>query len=136
MIFPYYFLTFKGSLFLHLVLSAIFVVVVLEYTILLATFFKTTIGWTEIIAFSTYPLFLVTGYSWPVEAMPKLLQGFANILPSTPFYRVFSKLSIEGAGFNQIKSEFIHLLILLLFGYILLYIRYHFLHSNKVKIKG
>jgi len=132
-IFPYYFLNFKGSLFLHLVLSTIFILVVLEYTIFLASFFKTEIGWTEILAFSTYPLFLVSGYSWPVDSMPKFIQMIANLLPSTPFYKVFNMLSTEGAGFNQIRSEFIHLLLLLLFGYLLLYIRYRYLHSRKMK---
>lgn len=132
-IFPFYFLNFKGSLFLHLILSTIFILVVLEYTIFLASFFKSTIGWTEIMAFSTYPLFLVSGYSWPVDSMPKLIQYFANLLPSTPFYKVFNRLSVEGAGFGQIRSEFIHLLLLLLFGYVLLYIRYRFLHAKKVK---
>ena len=132
-IFPFYFLNFKGSLFLHLVLSTIFILIVLEYTIFLASFFKTTIGWTEILAFSTYPLFLVSGYSWPVDSMPKLIQYFANLMPSTPFYKVFNMLSVEGAEFDQIRSEFIHLLLLLLFGYLLLYIRYKFLHTKKVK---
>ncbi len=132
-IFPFYFLNFKGSLFLHLIVSTIFILAVIEYTIFLASFFKTTIGWTEILAFSTYPLFLVSGYSWPVDSMPKFIQYIANTLPTTPFYKIFNMLSVEGAGFDQIRGEFIHLLILLLFGYILLYTRYRFLHSKKVK---
>ena len=132
-IFPFYFLNFNGSLFLHLVLSSIFVLIVLEYTILLASFFKSTIGWTEIMAFSTYPLFLVSGYSWPVDSMPKFIQMIANLLPSTPFYKVFNMLSVEGANFDQIRNEFIHMLLLLLFGYLLLYIRYRYLHSKKIK---
>jgi len=133
-IFPYYFLNFKGSIFLHLVLSTIFILVVLEYTIFLASFFKTEIGWTEILAFSTYPLFLVSGYSWPIDAMPKFIQIIANVLPSTPFYKIFSMLSVEGAGFNQIRNEFIHLLLLLLFGYFLLFVRYRFLYSKRSKL--
>jgi len=134
LIFPYYFLSIKGSLFLHILLSSIFIIVVMEYTILFASFFKTTIGWTEILAFSTYPLFLVSGYSWPVEAMPKLLQGFANLLPSTPFYRVFSKLSAEGASFSNIHKEFIHLLLLVVLGYVLLFIRYQYLRYKSIKL--
>jgi len=130
-IFPYYFLNFKGSLFLHLVLSTIFILVVLEYTIFLASFFKTEIGWTEILAFSTYPLFLVSGYSWPVDSMPKFIQMIANLLPSTPFYKVFNMLSVEGANFDQIRSEFIHMLLLLIFGYILLYLRFLSMKRDK-----
>ncbi len=130
-IFPFYFLNFNGSLFLHLVLSSIFVLIVLEYTILLASFFKTTIGWTEIMAFSTYPLFLVSGYSWPVDSMPKFIQMIANLLPSTPFYKVFNMLSVEGADFDQIRNEFIHMLLLFLFGYILLYLRFLSMKRNR-----
>lgn len=133
LIFPYYHLAFKGVLLLHILLSAIFIMVVILYTILLASFFKTTIGWTEVLAFSTYPLFLVSGYSWPIEAMPMFLQGFANILPSTPYFEVFNLLSVEGAELFHIRNGFIHLLILLLLGLGLLYLRYTFMQKKSSK---
>jgi len=133
LVFPFYHLAFKGFLFLHIILSFVFILVVIIYTILLASFFKTTIGWTEVLAFSTYPLFLVSGYSWPIEAMPKLLQGFANILPSTPYFKVFNMLSVENADLGHIKNGFIHLLLLLVLGYVLLYARYIFMKLKKVK---
>lgn len=132
LIFPYYHLAFKGVLFLHILLSAIFILVVILYTIILASFFKTTIGWTEVLALSTYPLFLVSGYSWPIEAMPKFLQGFANILPSTPYFEIFNLLSVEGAELYYIRNGFIHLLILLLLGLGLLYVRYRFMRSKNL----
>ncbi|MCK5637965.1 MAG: ABC transporter permease [Flavobacteriaceae bacterium] len=134
LIFPYYHLDFKGSIILHLVLSSLFVSIVILYTILLASFFKTTIGWTEVLAFSTYPLFLVSGYSWPIEVMPKLLQYFANILPSTPYFKIFSMLSVEGAELSNIKSGFIHLLILLVLGFVLLLVRFLFIKQNLKKL--
>jgi len=135
LIFSYYHLAFKGALFLHILLSAIFIIVVILYTIFLASFFKTTIGWTEVLAFSTYPLFLVSGYSWPIEAMPEFLQGFANILPSTPYFEVFNLLSVEGAELFHIKNGFIHLLLLLFLGLALLYTRYNFMRSKRIKKK-
>lgn len=133
LIFTHFYLEFNGSLVLHFVLSTIFISVVILYTILFASFFKTTIGWTEVLAFSTYPLFLVSGYSWPIDAMPKLLQGFANILPSTPYFKIFNKLSVEGADLIHIRNGFIHILILLISGYILLYIRYKFMQNKNIK---
>ena len=101
------------------------------YTTLLGTFFKSAIGWTEIMAFSTYPLFLVSGYSWPIEAMPKALQVIANLLPSTPYFTVFNKLAGQGAVLGNIKSEVIHLLVLLLLGYLMLYLRFKFIHRKR-----
>ncbi len=131
LIFPHFSLTFNGSIFLHLFLGLLFVTVVLIYTILVASFFKTTIGWTEVVAFSTYPLFLVSGYSWPIEAMPKAMQYFANSLPSTPYFSVFNSLATEGAKMEHITNGFIHLLLLLLVGYLLLFFRFRYMKFKK-----
>ena len=134
LIFPHFSLSFNGSIFLHLLLSLLFVTVVIIYTILLASFFKTMIGWTEVMAFSTYPLFLVSGYSWPIDAMPKGLQVFANLLPSTPYFKVFNSLATEGAKLKNISNGFVHLLVLLLIGYLLLYVRFRFM-KQKIQSK-
>lgn len=130
LIFPHFSLTFNGSITLHLILSLLFMSVVLLYTIIFASFFKTTIGWTEILAFSTYPLFLVSGYSWPIDAMPKGLQLFANILPSTPYFNVFNALAKEGAKLTEITGGFVHLLVLLLLGYALLFWRFRYIKKK------
>ena len=63
--------------------------------------------------------------------MPKFLQYFANMLPSTPYFNIFSMLSDEGATFNNIQSGFIHLLIILIFGYFTLYLRYRFMYKKE-----
>jgi len=133
LIFPHFSLTFNGSILLHLLLSLLFISVVIIYTILFASFFKTVIGWTEILAFSTYPLFLVSGYSWPIDAMPKAMQYFANILPSTPYFSVFNSLATEGAKLSNITNGFIHLLLLLLLGYVFLFVRFWFMKRKRIQ---
>ncbi len=131
LIFSHYNLTFKGPLLLHIILGIIFLMVVVLYVIFLTSFFRTSIGWTEVMAFSTYPLFLVSGYSWPIEAMPKFLQFFTNLLPATPYYKMFNMVSVQGASFIDVIPEFIHLLFLLLLGYFLIFIRFRFLKFKK-----
>ncbi len=131
LIFPHFSLSFNGSIFLHLLLSLLFISVVIIYTVLFASFFKTSIGWTEILAFSTYPLFLVSGYSWPIDAMPKGLQMFANLLPSTPYFKIFNSLATEGAKLDNIVNGFSHLLVLFLVGYMLLYVRFRFIKKRQ-----
>ncbi|WP_191963519.1 ABC transporter permease [Pseudotamlana haliotis] len=132
LIFPHFYLTFNGSIGFHLFLGILFITTVLIYTVIFASFFKTTIGWTEVLAFSTYPLFLVSGYSWPIESMPRLLQLFANVLPSTPYFKVFNALAVEGANLSDITSELVHLLLLLLVGYGLLYLRFRSIRNRKL----
>ena len=136
LIFPHFSISFNGSIFLHLFLSFLFITVVMLYTILFASFFKSTIGWTEIMAFSTYPLFLVSGYSWPIDAMPKGLQLVANFLPSTPYFKVFNSVATEGAGLDNITYGFVHLLLLLLVGYLLLYVRFRIIKRKNNKINS
>jgi ABC-2 type transport system permease protein len=92
------------------------------------------IGWTEVLAFSTYPLFLVSGYSWPIDAMPIGLQMFANLLPSTPYFSVFNSLATEGAKLDNITNGFSHLLVLFLVGYLLLYVRFRFIKQKKITV--
>jgi ABC-2 type transport system permease protein len=133
LIFSHFSLSFNGSIFLHLLLSLFFIAAVIVYTILFTSFFKTTIGWTEVMAFSTYPLFLVSGYSWPIDAMPKGLQIFANLLPSTPYFKIFNSLATEGANLDNINLDFIHLLALLLVGYSLLYLRFRVIKFKSSK---
>jgi ABC-2 type transport system permease protein len=64
--------------------------------------------------------------------MPKGLQLIANLLPSTPYFKVFNSLASEGAKLKNINNGFVHLLVLLLIGYLLLYLRFKF---AKQKIK-
>jgi ABC-2 type transport system permease protein len=134
LIFQHFSISFNGSIFLHLVLSLLFISVVIIYTVLFASFFKTMIGWTEVLAFSTYPLFLVSGYSWPIDAMPIGLQMFANLLPSTPYFSVFNSLATEGAKLDNITNGFSHLLVLFLVGYLLLYVRFRFIKQKKITV--
>lgn len=123
LIFPYYNLSFEGAIALHILSTFLYLTGVLLATMLLASFFQSMIGWTEIMAFSTYPLFLISGYSWPLEAMPITLQYLAKVLPSTPFFEAFRKLSIQGASAFHMRNELIHLSLLVLLLYILLYFR-------------
>jgi len=65
--------------------------------------------------------------------MPMGLQLFANILPSTPYFKVFNALATEGAKLDNITSGFSHLLVLLLLGYVLLYMRFRLMKFKKPK---
>ncbi len=66
--------------------------------------------------------------------MQKGLQMFANLLPSTPYFNVFNSLATEGAKLDNITNGFLHLLVLLLVAYMLLYVRFQFIKPKKSKI--
>lgn len=64
--------------------------------------------------------------------MPQGLKVFANLLPSTPYFNIFNALATEGAKLDNITNGFAHLLVLLLVGYLLLYVRFQFIKEKMI----
>ncbi len=57
------------------------------------------------------PTILFTGFMFPLENMPKVLQWFSNIVPSKWYYIIVKSVMIKGLGFSAIWKE-----TLILFG--------------------
>lgn len=81
----------------------------------IGSLFKSQLLCVQIMAFSTYPVFLVTGYSWPFESLPLPLQWFSSLLPTTPFLKVYTSLVQQGGGLMNNVEAILHLLLLWLF---------------------
>jgi ABC-2 type transport system permease protein len=61
---------------------------------------------TEICALLTMPNFLLSGFSWPVFAMPGALKLAACLLPMNPFVFLLRKIALMGAGPAELRFEF------------------------------
>ncbi len=101
--------------------SLLFLLVVMVYTMLVASFSKKQIRIMEVLAFTSYPLFLLSGYSWPVEAMPAPLQWLAAIIPTTPMMDAVTKLFAEGTGWGPVLGDVRQLLVMLAVSWVLFY---------------
>jgi len=55
----------------------------------------------QVMAFSTYPFFLVTGYTFPLHNLPVALQWAAKLLPTTHFIKVYQSIVQAGATLGQ-----------------------------------
>jgi ABC-2 type transport system permease protein len=130
--FPVLDIPLRGSLPTLFTIALLFLVVVMVYTLLIASFSKKQIRIMELLAFTSYPLFLLSGYSWPVYAMPKPLQWLASIIPTTPMMDAVTKLCAEGTGLGPVLGDFRQLLIMLLVSTLLLYWRIAVLKKKAV----
>jgi ABC-2 type transport system permease protein len=101
-----------GTLWQVATLLVLFLVAVVSWAFLLATFFSTKLQALRWSVFTSYPLFLLSGYSWPVLAMPAPMQVLAQLIPLTPFMRAFTRVTLLGAGWTQVAPELLHLLML------------------------
>ncbi len=116
-IFPWFDIPVNGSLSAIMVMSLLFIMTLIFLAILIGSFIKDQKLYMEILAFSTYPFFLISGYSWPVSSMPVFMQWISHLVPTSPFFRAFVKLATMGGSWQHIIPQFINLLILcIIFG--------------------
>lgn len=115
-------------------LLATFFLVILQFGTFFGTLFSREIWALQFFAFSTYPIFLLSGYSWPMYAMNDVLQTIANFIPTTPMLEAYSGIVFKEATFTQILHPFLHLLALGVFYAALAYWRMRVLRRKLPKV--
>ena len=101
-----------GSLSALAALMVLFLIAVIGFAVFVSSFFKREIQALQFLIFSSLPLFLLSGYSWPVWAMPWPLRAITQLLPGTPLFQTFVRVTQMGAGWQHILPDLLHLLIL------------------------
>ncbi len=70
----------------------------------LLTFFKRREDAIMVILFSSIPCLLITGFSWPLEAIPQWQQSLSYLVPSTLGSKGFVALTQMRASLNELTS--------------------------------
>lgn len=125
-------LPIRGSGVALSILLCLFLCTLIPMAQWIGSFFRSQLLNMQFMAFSTYPIFLVTGYSWPFESLPLPLQWFSNLLPTTPFLKVYQSIIQAGGSLGDNKASVLHLLMLCLFYNVLAIGRLHFM-GRKMK---
>lgn len=60
----------------------------------------------QILIFSSLPIFFVSGYPWPANQLPELLQALRWLIPTTPAINTSVQLNQMGASVAQVASGF------------------------------
>ncbi len=58
------------------------------------------------------PAFILSGYTWPLEAMPQFIRHAVKILPQTWFFQGFNFLTFKNPGWGFMSDYFLALLII------------------------
>ncbi|MFK5855039.1 MAG: ABC transporter permease [Bacteroidota bacterium] len=132
-IFPLFGLPVAGSVASIFILSMVFLVTIMLLTMLIGTFVKSQVRMMEILAFTSYPFFLLSGYSWPVSSMPEPLKWLAAAIPTTPMMEAMKRLYVMGGEWGDVIHQFQHLSILLVVTLILLLWRLQFIKNRTSK---
>lgn len=96
-------------------LMLMFILTLIPLAQVIGLCFKSQLICLQVMAFSTYPIFLITGYVWPFESLPLVMQGISNLLPTTPFLKIYVNLVQGGGTLQHNYTPLLHLIILFAF---------------------
>jgi len=106
----------KGSILLLLAESLLFICVALSLGIFISTMAKSQQVAMFISLFALMlPTLLLSGFIFPIENMPVILQWISHIMPPKYFIIIIKNIMLKGTGFMYIWKETLTLFVMMLF---------------------
>lgn len=106
----YFQVPFHGSILTFELLLASFLLTVMSLGVLLSIICKNELEATQIAMLIAVPSFLVSGFTWPLQAMPHSVQILSSVLPLTYFVSEVRDVALMGINLNQILPNLYTLL--------------------------
>jgi ABC-2 type transport system permease protein len=125
-----------GSVSALAALTLVHIASIIVWALTISSFFKDKILAMITLLFSSYPVFFMSGYSWPNRALAPILKPIAQLLPSTPFFKAFAIVSQMNGTWQDIFPLFIHMIILFAAGGAILWGRLWWLRRSLPHIPG
>lgn len=99
-------LPIKGSIVLLVAESALFITCCLILGILISINTKSQqVAMLVSLVGMLMPTMIFSGYMFPIENMPEVLQWFSNVVPSKWYYIIVKNVMIKGLGFSSVWKE-------------------------------
>ncbi|MBI2058845.1 MAG: ABC transporter permease [Nitrospirae bacterium] len=99
-------LPFKGAPILIVLLAALYICSLLALGALISSFSQTQPQAVFLAVFILIPSVLLSGFIFPIEAMPTWLQPVPRLLPLTYYMDGIRALTIKGTGFGTVAVDF------------------------------
>ena len=97
---------FRGSLITLFVASALFMVVVLGIGFFISAAAKSQLAASQASLIATFlPAFLLSGFLFAIEQMPKGIQAITHVVPARYFVTTLKSIFLKGAGLATLRYE-------------------------------
>ena len=111
------------NIFELVLITGLFLLATTYLGVFISSFFKRKILALQVLAFTSYPFFFLSGFSWPFSSLPWYYQWIAYFVPTTPFLHAFTRVAEMGATVHHLHGDIINLLVLIVLFFILSVIR-------------
>lgn len=95
----------QGNFLLLLVLSFLFLMAALGFGMFVSTVSKTQLQAMQVSVIIILPSVLLSGFMFPRESMPKIIQAIGYVLPLTYFIRILRGIILKGIGVNYLWPD-------------------------------
>lgn len=83
--FPSFKIGFNGNLPVFIGMMILFLVTHVSFSMFLSSFLKNKLQGLVIVAFTSYPFMMVSGYVWPLTSMPPVIKAISYCIPGSTF---------------------------------------------------
>lgn len=97
-LYPLFNITIQVSVFEALMLSVLFAFSSIALGTLISIMSDSTVGALKAVIVITSPSFIISGYTWPRDAMPVFYRYLGDLMPLTSYLEAFRKLYQEGVS--------------------------------------
>jgi len=104
--------------------TILFIAASLVLGLIISTIAKTQLQAMQMTIFILLPSILLSGFMFPYEAMPKIAQYIAELLPATHFIRMIRAVVLKGAETNSLVYDNLWLISFTILGLIIASIRF------------
>jgi ABC-2 type transport system permease protein len=112
-LFPLNDIPMEGAWWIAIPFTFLFVATIVSWGMWSSALFKTRLFATQALMFVAMPSFILSGFTWPKEALPTFLRWVSTLLPLTHFVNSFRSIYLGGAPLKYVISD-IGILILFL----------------------
>jgi len=97
---------FRGSLLLLYTLSGLFLLTTLGLGLFISTLVKTQQQAMMVAAFFVMlPFVMLSGFAFPIENMPRMIQAVAHLIPLTYYLIIIRGIFLKGAGWAELWPQ-------------------------------
>lgn len=102
-------ISFVANMFEVMLMTLLFYLTLIPFGFFIGSFFKNPILVVQLMGFTSYPFFLISGYSMPFDNFPVVIQWLSDLLPTTPYLRVYTIMVQGGATLKEQLPDVLHL---------------------------
>jgi ABC-2 type transport system permease protein len=95
----------QGSFLLLLALAFVFILFSLGIGILISTVSRTQFQAMQLSMMVLLPSIILSGFIFPLDSMPKVVQWFSSLLPLTYFLRILRGIVVKGVGMQFLWTD-------------------------------